>query len=281
MRALKGLEDVVPLTWTTHVLEGLGSKPPFDDYKGWIFDPPHDGFKCTGELYEHAQPGYSKSFGGGRPTFSVPILFDEKTQKIVNNESAQIVMILNKAFDKFSKRPYLNLYPEALQQQIDALNAWIYPHINDGVYRCGFARTQESYDIALNNHWDAMDRLEALLEGRTYLIGNELTVADIRLFPTLVRYDVVYFSHFKTCRSHLTEMPNLLRHTRMILQLAGVKDTVNLDSVMQHYYFCQTMVNPTRVVPRGPKAPRGFEDLLVMTQFYVGQRSGDRVDSKL
>lgn len=262
---------MVSLTWTTHVLQGLDAKPPYDEYKGWIFDPPHNGMTCTGDLYEHAMPGYKKTFEG-KPVYSVPVLFDEKTQKIVSNESSVIVMIFNKAFDKFAKRPDLDLYPEALQQQIDEVNGWIYPHINDGVYRCGFAKTQEAYDLALENHWEAMDKIEAFLDNKTYLVGDTLTMADIRMFPTLLRYDAVYFSHFKTCRNHLAEMPNLLKHTRMVLQLPGVIDTVNMDSTVRHYYSCQKGVNPTSIVPRGPKLLRGFEDLLVMEEFCTKQQ---------
>jgi len=204
-----------------------------------------------------------------RPVCSVPILFDEKTQKIVNNESAQIVLMFNSAFNKLAKNPDLDLYPKHLQQEIDELNSWIYPHINDGVYRCGFAKTQSAYDTALENHWEAMDKAESLLEGKNFLVGDQLTMADIRLFPTLVRYDAVYFSHFKTCRNHLTEMPNLLAHTRRLLQIAGVKETINMDSIVEHYYWSQAMVNPTRIVPRGPKHPRGFEDILTMTDFFA------------
>jgi len=276
VRALKGLEDVITLTWTTHVLEGLGSPPPYDGYKGWLMNPPYNDCSCTGELYEQAQPGYRKSFDE-RPTFSVPILYDEKTGKIVNNESAQIVMMFNSAFDHLAQVPRLDLYPHALHQQIDEVNGWIYPHINDGVYRCGFAKTQESYDMALENHWEAMDKTEEFLEGKTYLVGDAPTLADLRLFPTLLRYDAVYFSHFKTCRNHLTEMPNLLRHTRMILQLPGVLDTVDMDSIVQHYYFCQTMVNPTQIVPRGPEKPRGFEDLLTMREFSTKKQKESKM----
>merc|ERR1712072_1685488 len=206
---------------------------------------------------------------GKKPICSVPILFDEKTNKIVNNESSQIDMMFNTAFNKLAKNPDLDLYPEHLQKEIDEVNGWIYAHINDGVYRCGFAKTQSAYDAALDAHWEAMDRAEAHLEGKQFLVGEQLTMADIRLFPTLVRYDAVYFSHFKTCRNHLSEMPNLLAHTRRILQLEGVKETINLDSVMEHYYWSQVTVNPTRIIPRGLKCPRGFEGLLTMKDFFT------------
>jgi len=252
------------MTWTTHILEGLVVEPPFDGYMGWKMDPATEprGLSYTRDLYEHASPGYIASFNGGKPVCSVPLLFDEKTQKIVSNESAEIIMMLNTEFNAFATNPSLDLYPQALRDGIDAVHSWVYPHINDGVYRCGFARSQEAYETALEAHWQAMDKAEAHLEGKAFLIGDTLTMADVELFPTLVRYDAVYYSHFKTARNHLAEMPNLLRHTRMMVQLPGVKDTVNLSSIIQHYYLCQKCVNPTGVIPRGPQKPRGFEDLL-------------------
>jgi len=239
-------------------------KPPFDEYMGWKMESseePH-GFSYTRELYEHASPGYFESFEGAKPVCSVPILFDEKTQTIVSNESSEIIMMFNTAFNAFAKNPSLDLYPQALQAQINDVNPWIYDDINNGVYRCGFATTQDSYEAAQEAHWLAMDKAEALLEGKEYLVGETLTMADVRLFPTLLRYDVVYFSHFKTARNHLADMPNLLRHTRKMIQMEGIKATINLSSICQHYYLCQKTVNPTGIVPRGPRKPRGFEDLL-------------------
>lgn len=264
MRALKGLEEVIPMTWTTHNLVGLVFQPPFDGYMGWEMDAatePH-GFSCTRQIYEHSEPGYVESFNGARPVCNVPILFDEKTQKIVSNESAQILTMFNSAFNAFAKNPDLDLYPEALRAEIDECNTWIYPHINDGVYRCGFASTQDAYDTAVDALWEAMDKTEAFLEGKTYLVGNTLTLADVRLFPTLLRFDSVYYAHFKAARNFLAEMPNLLKHTRLMIQLPGVKDTINMGSIVRHYYICQKQVNPTGIVPRGPRKPRGFEDLL-------------------
>lgn len=248
-----------------------------EEYKGWKLDPPYNGKHYTRDIYVLSEPDYISTFAeeGKRPTCSVPILYDEKTNKIVNNESAQIVFIFNSAFNKLAKHPELDLYPEHLQKEIDEVNSWIYPHINDGVYRCGFAKTQAAYDAALDAHWEAMDRAESHLQGKQFLVGEQLTMADIRLFPTLVRYDAVYFSHFKTCRNHLAEMPNLLAHTRRILQLEGVKETVNLDSIVEHYYWSQPMVNPTRIVPRGLKRPRGFEDILSMNSIYTKKQPRD------
>lgn len=238
-------------------------EPPFDGYMGWKLDPETEPrFSYTRDIYEHASPGYFASFNGARPVCSVPILFDEKTQKIVSNESAQIIMMLNAAFNDFAKNPALDLYPEALRAEIDECNSWIYPHINDGVYRCGFAQTQEAYDTAVQALWEAMDKGEAFLEGKTYLVGDTLTMADVRLFPTLVRFDSVYYAHFKAARNFLAEMPNLLRHTRNIVQLPGVKDTIHMGSIVKHYYSCQKGVNPTCIFPRVPKKVRGFEDLL-------------------
>jgi putative glutathione S-transferase len=258
-------------------LKGLGtSTPPLhEEYKGWELETPYKGMQYTKEIYVLSEPDYISTFAkeGQKPVCSVPILFDEKTNKIVNNESSQIVMMLNTAFNKIAKHPSLDLYPEHLREQIDQVNGFIYPQINDGVYRCGFAKTQSAYDAALEDHWEGMDRAEAHLEGKQFLVGEQLTMADIRLFPTLVRYDAVYFSHFKTCRNHLTEMPNLLAHTRRILQLEGIKGTTNLDKIVEHYYWSQPTVNPTRIVPRGLKRPRGFEDILDMDEFFVKKQA--------
>jgi len=273
MRALKGLEDVISLTWTTHKLIGLGTSTPprHEEYLGWELDPAYNGMHHTRDIYLLSDPEYIDKAAAAeqRPIYSVPILFDEKTNKIVNNESAHIVMMLNTAFNKLAKKPDLDLYPEHLRKEIDDVSGWIYAHINDGVYRCGFAKSQEAYDQAIDAHWEAMDRAEAHLEGKQFLVGETLTVADVRLFPTLVRYDAVYFSHFKTCRSHLTEMPNLHAHTRKMLQLEGVKETIKLDKIVEHYYWAQSAVNPTRIVPRGLKRPRGFEDIFTMNQFFT------------
>ena len=250
-RALKGLEDAIPVTFTGYKLDHL--KESFDPalsymYKGWDFtgDEPH-GFTHLDELYEHASPGYRETFvPPERPAFTVPVLFDDKTQTIVNTESADICDMLNCEFNDFAK----NL--DLAHKDMDKWNAIIYPHINDGVYRCGFARSQEAYDKAYDDHWTAMDKVEARLGESKYLCGDTLSLADIRLFPTLLRYDAVYYAHFKTSRNKISELPNLYRFLKDFISLPGVRPTCNLDYIKKHYFGSHTIINPTGIVPKGP-----------------------------
>lgn len=265
LRKLKGLEDVIALTVTDYTLPNLG-KP---GYKGWefvdtkeedsVFYEPH-GFKFLLELYEHAHPGYEEEYKsqGNRPVVSVPVFFDEKTQKIVSNESAEIITFLNRAFNAFCKteaQQKIDLNPTELQEKMQQVNAVVYPKINDGVYRCGFAKTQQAYEDAYNIHWEGMDEIETILEENRFLCGDSLTLSDIRLFPTLIRYDIVYYSHFKTSRNQVKEMPNLLRYLKEIYQMPGVKDTVNVEFIVKHYYHAQRGVNPTGIWPLGAIRP--------------------------
>uniref|UniRef100_A0A7S3JWK3 GST C-terminal domain-containing protein n=1 Tax=Aureoumbra lagunensis TaxID=44058 RepID=A0A7S3JWK3_9STRA len=258
VRALKGLEDVISVTYTGPHLKHL--KESFDPtqsylYKGWNFDSeicvePH-GFEYLDELYEYAEPGYRESCPQ-RPSFTVPILFDDKTQTIVNNESGDIIEMLNADFNAFAKNAHLDLNPIALHEAQEQINAIVYPGINDGVYRCGFAQTQAAYEFAYNEHWKAMDKIENLLSEHPFLCGKQITLADIRLFVTLIRYDPVYYSHFKTSRNKLIEMPNLLRFTQAIYHLPGVADTVDIHFIKLHYFGSHDNLNPSGIIPKGP-----------------------------
>jgi putative glutathione S-transferase len=204
-----------------------------------------NGFEALRDVYLATDPDYD-----GRIT--VPVLWDKKSGRIVNNESAEILRMLNAEFQEFAERPEIDLYPEPLRERIDALNAWIYPQINNGVYRCGFARTQRAYGEALRELFDGLDRAEAILARSRYLAGEQLTEADVRLFTTLVRFDAVYVTHFKCNLRRLVDYPNLWAYTRDIHALPGVSETVNMEHIKRHYYESHRQINPLGIVPEGP-----------------------------
>ena len=241
VRAMKNLDELLPLSvvhW--HMAEN-----------GWTFEPgngviadPVLGADYLYELYQKADPEFS-----GRVT--VPVLWDRRTGTIVNNESADIVRILSTAFDALGARP-LDLYPEDLREEIDAVNERVYTDINNGVYKAGFATTQEAYEEAVYPLFDALDWLEERLANQRYVAGNRFTEADIRLFTTLVRFDSVYVSHFKTNIRRLADYPNLSGHTREIYQLPGVAGTIDFDHIKKHYFVSHKAINPTGIVPAGP-----------------------------
>jgi len=190
-------------------------------------------------------PGYT-----GRVT--VPVLWDKRTGAIVNNESSEIMRMLGAAFDHLGARPG-DYYPAPLRDEIDALNTRVYGTVNNGVYRAGFATTQEAYAEAIGPLFDTLDWLEERLGAHRYLLGVQLTEADIRLFTTLVRFDPVYFGHFKCNLRRIADYPNLWRYTREIYHLPGVAGTVNLQHIKGHYYQSHRTINPTGIVPLGPE----------------------------
>jgi len=202
------------------------------------------GLEFAHQLYTKAKPDYT-----GRVT--VPILWDKKTQTIVNNESSEIIRIFNSSFNELTGNT-LDFYPEELRETIDAVNERVYHTINNGVYKCGFATTQVAYEEAYEALFDSLDWVEGLLSQQPYLAGDELTEADWRLFTTLVRFDSVYVGHFKTNKKRIVDYPNMWRLVRKLYQQPGIADTVKLDQIKQHYYFSHTMINPTQVVPVGP-----------------------------
>jgi putative glutathione S-transferase len=240
MRRLKGLEEMIGVSEVNAYL-GTG---------GWTFDADgnnQDHLYQSGHLYEiylRARPDYS-----GRVT--VPVLWDRKRETIVNNESAEIIRMLNDAFNGLGAKGG-DYYPESLRAEIDDLNGYIYPNLNNGVYRAGFATTQRAYEEAWHDVFSALDTIETRLETRRYLTGDSLTEADIRLFPTLIRFDAVYYSHFKCNRQRIEDFPNLHGYVRDIYQQPGVADTVDLDLIKRHYYTSHTAINPTGIVPLGP-----------------------------
>jgi glutathionyl-hydroquinone reductase len=240
-RVLKGLEGVI----TVSVVNPYMLEP------GWSFHPypgstgdAVNGFEYLHQTYTLAVPDYTG-------IVTVPVLWDRQRRTIVNNESSEIIRMLNSAFDAFTDRRE-DYYPEALRGEIDAVNARIYETLNNGVYRAGFATGQAAYDRAFDELFGTMDWLEQRLGQRRYLVGERLTEADWRLFTTLVRFDAVYYSHFKCNRRRLVDYPNLWAYTRELYQLENVAGTVNLDHIKTHYYGSHAHLNPSGIVPRGP-----------------------------
>jgi putative glutathione S-transferase len=238
VRQLKGLEDVISMTIVD----------PLRDQRGWAFndepDPLH-GFKFLQQAYLASDPNFD-----GRVT--VPVLWDKKTNQIVNNESADILRMLNAEFNEWGDTS-LNLYPEPLREEIDLLNDEIYGTVNNGVYRSGFATSQSAYEQAVRPLFETLDRLEVRLETRRYLLGESITEADWRLFTTLVRFDVVYHGHFKCNQRRIVDYRNLWGYLRDLYQQPGVAQTVNIDHIKRHYYMTHKALNPTGVVPTGPQ----------------------------
>jgi glutathionyl-hydroquinone reductase len=242
VRMLKGLEHAV----TVDVVDTLLAD------EGWTFggqEPGATGDRVNGfarlrDAYEATDASYSGAV-------TVPVLWDKKSKRIVNNESSEIIRQFNTEFRSLAKHPELDLYPVALRDQIDEVNSWVYADVNNGVYRCGFARSQEAYDKAATALFSALGRLEAMLDKTRFLIGNELTEADVRLFPTLVRFDLAYHTHFKCNLHRLAEYPNLWAYTRDIYSLPGVADTINVTHIKHHYYRSHTNINPFQIVPIG------------------------------
>ena len=250
-RALKGLEDMIDISVTHWLMEANGWT--FDEGAGVIPDPIH-GACHLHQIYTAADPKFS-----GR--VSVPVLWDKHNATIVSNESSEIIRMFNSAFDEIGARAG-DYFPGALRQEIEEVNARIYDTVNNGVYKCGFATTQDAYDSAVQPLFDTMDWLENRLATRRYLVGDRLTEADWRLFPTLYRFDAIYHGHFKCSRRRLIDYSNLWAYTRDLYQHPGIAGTVNMTHARLHYYQSHVTVNPTRIVPVVPRfldfnAPHG------------------------
>ena len=237
-RRLKGLEDVVSLSYV---------KPYMGD-DGWeLYEDqpqPVDGARHMRDVYLRAEPRYT-----GR--CSVPVLFDRQRMTIVSNESAEIIRMLNSEFAAFTA-DRADYYPEPLRAEIDKVNERVYRTVNNGVYRSGFATTQDAYDEAVAELFETLDWLEARLARQRYLVGGQITEADWRLFTTLVRFDWVYHTHFKCNRRRIAEYPALLGYLRELYQVPGVADTVDLPRIKEHYYASHARVNPSGIVAIGP-----------------------------
>lgn len=242
MRRLKGLEDIISLS-VVHTFMGEHGWT-FADGPGVIPDP-IDKAEFLHQVYTRADPKCS-----GRVT--VPILWDKNGDTFVSNESSEIIRMFNSAFDGVGATEG-DYYPEALRGDIDAINETIYTNVNKGVYRAGFARSQEAYDEAVGDLFATLDDLEARLDRQRYLVGEQFTEADIRLFTTLYRFDPVYVGHFKCNIRRLVDYPNLWNYMLEIYQIPGVSGTCDLELCRQHYYTSHETINPTRIVPAGPK----------------------------
>lgn len=241
-RKLKGLEEVISMSVVNaHMGE-----------QGWTFEPGRgvvadevNQAQFLHQIYTRADANYS-----GRVT--VPVLWDKQRGTIVNNESAEIIRMLNHAFNQVGGNS-LDLYPQALRAEIEQLNGWIYPRINNGVYRAGFATSQAAYDEAVSDLFAALDELESRLSDQRYLTGNSISEADWRLFTTLVRFDAVYVGHFKCNLRELRDYPALWGYLRDLYQQPGIAETVDIDYIKEHYYRSQPTVNPSGVIPLGPQ----------------------------
>ncbi|KAL5731405.1 glutathionyl-hydroquinone reductase [Ranunculus cassubicifolius] len=249
---LKGLDKAIGSTVVKPKFEKTKEN---DDHMGWVFPAsnteeqgaevdPLNGAKSIRDLYELASSNYD-----GR--YTVPVLWDKKLKTIVNNESSEIMRMLNTEFVDIAENASLDLYPAHLQAQIDEVNQFVYDGINNGVYKCGFAQKQGAYDDAIVKLYEALDRAEDILSKQRYLCGNSLTEADIRLFVTLIRFDEVYVVHFKCNKKLIREYPNLFNHTKDIYQIPGVSDTVNMYHIKKHYYASHPHINPYGVIPIG------------------------------
>ena len=263
VRSLKGLQDTIGMSVVHPTF--LKTNPEKDDHLGWTFVKESDGEfitnsigkgkistkGCTGDLvhnYCSVRELYEKSGDvGGK--YTVPVLYDTLTNQIVNNESSEIIEMFNSAFNKFAKHPEVDLYPKEKLQEVEKMNDMIYNTINNGVYRCGFAQAQEPYDEALEELFTTLDKLEEHLFKQRYLCGDVFTIADIRLFVTLVRFDHVYYVHFKTSRKLIREYPNLFAYTRDVYQHPGVTESVNLTHIVDHYLTSHIKLNPYGIVP--------------------------------
>lgn len=240
-RVLKGLEEMVSFSsvdwfmgdhgWTFKSDEQVVNDPLFDSEYAY-------------ELYTKADSAYT-----GRVT--VPILWDKQTDTIVSNESSEIIRMFNSAFDGIGAKAG-DYYPRALKDDIDEVNNRIYHTVNNGVYKCGFATTQSAYEEALYPLFESLDWLEERLSNQRYLLGDELTEADWRLFTTLVRFDPVYVGHFKCNVRRIVDYPNLWGYVRELYQMPGIENTINFSHIKQHYYKSHETINPTRIVPVGP-----------------------------
>jgi putative glutathione S-transferase len=241
VRRLKGLEEVI----------GLAVVDPVRDGRGWAFrlgsdltGDPFNRFTLLRQAYEATEPGYQGHI-------SVPVLWDNQAKRIVSNNFPDISLDLGSQFNRWATKPELDLYPAALREEIDSWNELIYRTVNNGVYRCGFARTQAAYESAVAQLFATLDQLEAHLSARTYLVGDALTEADVRLWPTLARFDAVYVTHFKANIRRLVDYPNLWDYARFLYRQPAFATTTNFDHIKRHYFITHPHINPSRIVPVG------------------------------
>jgi glutathionyl-hydroquinone reductase len=249
VRRLLGLEDAI----------SIGLPGPTHDKDSWTFDldpggvDPVLGIPRLKDAFLARDPEYARGI-------TVPALVDTTTGAVVTNDFAQMTLDLSTEWREHHRPGAPDLYPEALREEMDAVMRRVYTEVNNGVYRCGFAGSQEAYDSAYDRLWTALDWLEERLAGQRYLVGDTITEADVRLFTTLVRFDAVYHGHFKCNRSKLTEMPVLWAYARDLFQTPGFGDTVDFDQIKAHYYVVHRDINPSGIVPQGPDLAGWFSD---------------------
>lgn len=241
MRNIKGLEEMISVSVVNPLMVENGWT--FEEDEGVIADPVLNA-DFLHQIYTHVEPNYS-----GRVT--VPVLYDLKQNKIVNNESSEILRMLNSAFDGIGAKPG-DYSPAALMNEIDAINEKVYHNINNGVYKAGFSTAQEVYEEEVEKVFAALDEVEEILGRQPYLVGDQITEADWRLFTTLIRFDPVYYGHFKCNYRHVYEYPNIWRYTKELYNHPGVAETVDFRHIKEHYYRSHKTINPTGVVPKGP-----------------------------
>ncbi|WP_248919699.1 glutathione S-transferase family protein [Pseudomonas entomophila] len=241
-RAIKGLESLIDISVVSWLM----------GEHGWTFDQQEGSTGDHLEALQYLHQRYTQDDPHYTGRVTVPVLWDKQEKRIVNNESAEIIRIFNSAFNELTGNT-LDLYPEALRATIDALNERIYPAVNNGVYRAGFATSQPAYEAAFDDVFNELDHLEGVLGRQRYLAGEYLTEADIRLFTTLVRFDAVYHGHFKCNLRRLSDYPNLSNWLRELYQWPGVAKTVNMEHIQKHYYMSHKTINPNGIVPKGPQ----------------------------
>jgi putative glutathione S-transferase len=242
LRQLKKLESAISMSITSWHLSD----------QGWTFDKAEGSSGDAVNAAERLSQIYLLTDSKYTGRVSVPVLWDKKRRTIVSNESSEIIRMFNSAFDAFTNE-HANYYPADLRMEIDSVNDLVYANVNNGVYRSGFATTQSAYEEAFRGVFSTLDELERRLSRQRYLAGPRLTEADWRLFPTLIRFDAVYYSHFKCNLRRIVDYPNLSNYLRDLYQVPGVAETVSLDHIKQHYYGSHRKLNPTGVVPLGPE----------------------------
>lgn len=240
MRHFKGLETAIGLSKVNDLLTSDGWHFSEDGHQDHLFES-----QFLRDIYLKSDANYT-----GRVT--VPVLWDKQSQQIVSNESSELLRMLGSEFDAIASLDY-DFYPEALRAQIDEINDYVYDTVNNGVYKCGFAKSQEAYDEAFDNLFTALDTLEAKLDQQRYLVDNTFTEADIRLFTTLIRFDSVYVGHFKCNSRRIEDYPNLSNYIRELYQMPAMREATDFSSIKNHYYMSHRDINPSGIVPKGPE----------------------------
>jgi glutathionyl-hydroquinone reductase len=241
-RKLKGLED--------HISVSVVHPDMLSD--GWVFDDSYKGATKDHLFdFEYLRNVYQKTDQEITTSVTVPILWDKKLNTIVNNESSEIIRMFNSSFNNINNNND-DFYPESKRAEIDKLNDKIYDTVNNGVYKAGFAKTQETYDEAVISLFNTLDELDESLSKSRYLVGDEITEADLRLIPTLLRFDIVYFTHFKCNIRQIKAYKNLSRYTKELYEIPAIKESTNFDHIKRHYYYSHENINPFRIIPKGP-----------------------------